>query len=186
LWFIHTKDWVGLKAREQTVILIMASIIVASGLMVLSERNRLTELSNKYDELEAQHESLLLSQTEAQKRLESEIVYETLKIVLIEEKMLTSSSPLYNASTVVLSTELVGDVDVPRLIGGYRLLLLNPEEIEARAEAEGAFLYLRFTRFEPNPDNIIVSIQTSGIFDTVAGISIQFKLTGTIYGAWIS
>jgi hypothetical protein len=94
LWFIHTKDWVGLKAREQTVILIMASIIVASGLMVLSERNRLTELSNKYDELEAQHESLLLSQTEAQKRLESEIVYETLKIVLIEEKMLTSSSPL--------------------------------------------------------------------------------------------
>jgi hypothetical protein len=87
---------------------------------------------------------------------------------------------------VGLSTELGGDVDGPRLIGGYRLLLLNPEEIEARAEAEGAFLYLRFTRFEPNPDNIIVSIQTSGIFDTVAGISIQFKLTGTIYGAWIS
>jgi hypothetical protein len=77
-------------------------------------------------------------------------------------------------------------VDVPRRIGGYRLLLLNPEEIEARAEAEGAFHYLRFTRFEPNPDHIIVSIQTAGLFDDVQGVSIQFKLTGTIYHVWIS
>jgi len=177
---------VGLKAREQTIILIMSSIIIASGFMALSQRNRLIDLGNKYDELETQYESLLLSQVEAQQRLESEIVHETLKIVLIEEKMLTSSSPMYNASTVVLSTELIGDVDVPRLIGGSRLLLLNPEEIEARAEAEGAFLYLRFTRFEPNPNHIIVSIRTAGMFDNAEGISIQFKLTGTIYQAWIS
>lgn len=170
----------GLRAREQTIILIMSSIIVASGFVALSQRNRLIDLGNKYNELETRYESLLLSQTEAQRRLESEIVYETLQIALIEEGMIR------NTSTVVLSTELIEDVKLPAHVGGYKVLPLDPEEIEARAEAEGAFLYLRFTRFEPNPDHIIVSIQTSGIFDTVEGISIQFKLTGTIYQAWIS
>jgi hypothetical protein len=164
----------------------MSSIIVASGFVALSQRNRLIDLGNKYNELDTRYESLLTSQTEAQRRLESEIVYETLKIALIEERMPTFPSLTYNTSTVVLSTELIEDVNLPRQIGGYRLLLLNPEEIETRAETEGAFLYLRFTRFEPNPDNILISIRTAGIFDAGGGITIQFKLTGTIYQTWIS
>jgi len=175
-----------LRAREQTIILIMSSIIIASGFTILSQRNHLIDLGNKYNELETQYESLLLSQIEAQQRLESEIVYETLKIALIEERIPTFSSLMYNTSTVVLSTELIEDVNLPRQIGGYRLLLLNPEEIEARAETEGAFLYLLFTRFEPNPDNILISIRTAGIFDTGGGMTIQFKLTGTIYQMLIS
>lgn len=175
-----------MKAREQTIILIMSLIIIVSGFMVLSQRNRLIYLGNKYNELETQYDSLLLSKIEAQQRLESEIVYETIKIALIEEKIPTFSSLMYNTSTVILSTELIEDVNVPRHIGGYRLLLLNPEEIEARAETKGAFLYLRFTRFEPNPGNILVSIQTSGVFDSIGGMSLFFKLTGTIYQFWIS
>ena len=169
-----------MRAREQTIILIMSSIIITSGFMALSQRNRLIDLGNKYNELETRYESLLTSQTEAQQRLESEIVYETLQIALIEEEMIR------NTSTVVLSTELVGDVNVPGRVGGYKVLPLDPEEIEARAEAEGAFLYLRFTRFEPNPENILVSIQTAGVFDSAEGITIQFKLTGKISQAWIS
>jgi len=175
-----------LVKKEQTIILIMASIIIASGFTILSQRNHFIDLENKYNVLETQYDSLLLSQTEAQQRFESEIVYETLKIVLIEEKISSLNDLIHNTSTVVLSTELIEDVNVPRRVGGYKVLPLDPEEIEARAEAEGAFLYLRFTKFEPNPDNILVSIQTSGIFDYVEGISIQFKLTGKIYQGWIS
>jgi len=164
----------------------MASIIIASGFVILSQRNHFIDLNNKYNVLETQYDSLYLSQTEAQQRLESEIVYETLKIVLIEEKISSLNDLIHNTSTVVLSTELIEDVNVPRQIGGYKLLLLSPEEIEARAETEGAFLYLLFTRFEPNPEHVIVNIRTAGIFDEAEGIGIGFKLTGTVYQVWIS
>ena len=62
--------------KEQTIILIMASIIIASGFTILSQRNHFIDLNNKYNVLETQYDSLLLSQTEAQQRFESEIVYE--------------------------------------------------------------------------------------------------------------
>jgi hypothetical protein len=175
-----------LRTREQTIILILASISIGSGFIILSQRNRFIALDNKYDELETRYDSLLQSHIEAQRRLESEIVYETLKIALFEERITTFSSPTYNTSTVVLSTELIEDVDVPRRIGDYRVLLLSPEEIEAKAEAEGPFLYLLFTKFEPNPEHAIVNIQTAGIFDSVEGIGLGFKLTGTVYQMWIS
>ncbi len=63
---------------------------------------------------------------------------------------------------------------------------MSPEEIEAKAEAEGPFLYLQFNMLEPNPENTLASIQTTGIFDMVGGITVQFKLTGTIHQTWIS
>ncbi|OGD54995.1 hypothetical protein A3K81_04400 [Candidatus Bathyarchaeota archaeon RBG_13_60_20] len=172
--------------KDQAIILTMAAIIIASGLVMLSQRNQLIDLENKYSLLETQHDSLMLEQMKAQQRLESEMVYETLKTALIEDRIPNFPALMHNTSTVVLSTELIGDVDVPRQVGGYTVLILDPDEIEARAATEGAFLYLRFTRFEPNPDILLVSIQTSGVFDSVGGMSIQFKLTGKTYGAWIS
>ncbi len=172
--------------RERTVILILLSIIIASGFTILSQRNNFIDLNNKYNVLETQYDSLLQSQIETQQRLESQIVYETLKIALIEEKIPTFKSLTYNTSTVVLSTEHIEDVNVPRQIGRYTLLLMNSEEIEEKAEAEGPFLYLIFTRFEPNPEYFLVSIQTSGIFDEGGGMTIQYKLTGTVSSMWVS
>ncbi len=175
-----------MRPREQAVILILSSISIALVAMTLAERNRFTALDDRYQELETRYDSLLQSHTETQMRLESEIVCETLKIALVEEEISTFSSLTYNTTTVVLSTELIEDVEVPRRVGGYRVLPLSPEEIEAKAEAEGAFLYLQFTKLEPNPENMLVSIQTKGVFDVVGGITVQFKLTGTTYQMWIS
>ena len=172
--------------RERTIILILLSIIIASGFTILSQRNNFIDLNNKYNVLETQYDSLLQSQIETQQRLESQIVYETLKIALIEERIPTFKSLTCNTSTVILSTEHIEDVNVPRQIGRYTLLLMNSEEIEEKAEAEEPFLYLIFTRFEQNPEYFLVSIQTSGIFDSGGGMTVQYKLTGTVSQMWIS
>ena len=99
-----------------------------------------TGLDNRYNILATQYEEIKANQIEEQKRLESEILYETLKIALVEEKipdhnMLTQNiNPIrlaFNVSTVVLSNELIEGVDVPSWIGRYKILLLSPAEIEA-------------------------------------------------------
>ena len=144
------------------------------------------ELNNKYNVLETRYDSLSESQTEPQKRLESVMVSETLQIAITEKTIPTYSILTHNTSTIILSTELIEDVDVPRRVGGYRLLFLSPEEIEAKAMAEGDFLYLVFTKFDPNPENMRVKIGTEGIFQVGGGLTIQFSLTGKISLIWIS
>ena len=43
-------------------------------------------------------------------------------------------------------------------LAGLRLVVLSPEEIQARADAEGDFLYLHFNPFEVvSPDEVNVS-----------------------------
>lgn len=175
-----------MNPKEKAIILILASISIASGTMTILERNHLAALDERYDQLEIRYDFLLQSHMESHRRLKSVIVYETLKIALVEEEIQTFSPLTHNATTVVLSTELIEDVDLPRLIGDYRVLPLSPEEIEAKAEAEGPFLYLQFTKLEPNPENMLTSIETTGVFDVIGGITVQFKLTGTIYQMWIS
>ena len=138
-------------------------------------------INNKYNVLETQYDSLIGSQTEAQNSLASEIVYETLQMAIPRFGALT-----HDTSTIILSTELIEDVNVPRRVRGYRLLLLSPEEIEAKAMAEGDFLYLHFTKFDPNPENMMVNIEQTGIFNVVQGMNIQFKLNGIVYYMWIS
>ncbi len=135
--------------------------------------------------METQYMSLSGSLNDAQKSLESEIVYETLQIAIMEERIPTHSIITHNTSTIILSTKRIEDVNVPRRVGGYKLLLLSPEEIEAKANAEGDFLYLVFTKFDPNPENMMVKIETEGIFQMGGGMTIQFTLTGTIYQWWI-
>lgn len=121
-----------------------------------------------------------------QKNLEENIVYETLKIALIEEKIPDYNLLTHNTSSIVLSTELIEDISVPNRIGTYRIVLMSPQEIEAIAEAEGDFLFLVFTRYDLNPNNIMISINTAGIFDTGGGLTIQFRLSSTIYSMWIA
>jgi len=156
---------------------IMVVLIFCLGALAFSH----VELDNKYNVLETQYESFIGSQTEAQNSLASEIVYETLQMVIPKFSALT-----HDTSTIILSTELIEDVNLPRRVRGYRLLLLSLEEIEAKAMAEGAFLYLHFTKFDPNPENMMVNIESTGIFNMVQGMNIQFKLTGTTYYGWIS
>jgi hypothetical protein len=161
---------------------IMVIFIFCLGALAFSH----VELNTKYNVLETRYDLLRESQTEAQKSLESEIVFETLQMAIVEKRIPTYGSITHNTSTIILSTKRIEDVNVPRRVGGYKLLLLSPEEIEAKAMAEGDFLYLIFTKFDPNPENIMVKIQSEGIFNVVGGMTIQFTLTGTIYQIWIS
>jgi hypothetical protein len=160
----------------------MVIIIICLGVLAFSY----VELKSKYNFLETRYDSLRESITETQKSLESEIVFETLQIALMEERIPDHNIMTYNTSKIILSTELIEDLDVPGRVGLYRLFLLSPEEIEVKAEAEGDFQYLVFTRFEPNPENMMVTINTAGLFDMGGGMTIQFKLTGTIYRWWIA
>jgi len=160
---------------------IMVVIIICLGALTFSH----VELNNKYNVLETRYDLLRESQTEAQKSLESVMVSETLQIAIKEETIPAYSIITHNTSTIILSTELIEDVNVPRRVGGYRLLLLSPEEIEEKAKAEGDFLYLIFTRFDPNPENMMVKITTEGIFQVGGGLTIQFSLTGKISQIWI-
>jgi len=100
------------ETREQAVILMPASISTASGTTPPAERNRSTILYDRCDELETQYGSPLESHTETQKRLESEIAHETLKIALAEEEIPTFSPLTHNTTTGALSKELIEDVDL--------------------------------------------------------------------------
>ena len=100
------------ETREQAVILMPTSISTASGTTPPAERNRSTILYDRCDELETQYGSPLESHTETQKRLESEIAHETLKIALAEEEIPTFSPLTHNTTTGALSKELIEDVDL--------------------------------------------------------------------------
>jgi hypothetical protein len=147
------------------------------------------DLNNKYLGIETQYSSLKLTYDKEHARAKNwgaEVVYETLWIALVEEKIPDHNLLTRNTSTVVLSTELIEDVDVPEWVGSFRILLLSPDQIKAKTDVEGDFLYLLFEKFDLNPENILVSINTVGIFDTGEGMIIQFKLVGKIYQWWIA
>ncbi len=161
---------------------IMIALIVCLGALSF----QYIKLDNRYNVLETQIAALELEIAEDQKNLEQDIVYETLKIALIEEMIPDFNMLTRNTNSVILSTELIEDVDVPSRVGGYKIILMSPQEIEAKADAEGDFQYLVFTRYDLNPKNIMITINTAGVFDAGGGITIQFRLTGTIYSMWIA
>lgn len=144
------------------------------------------DLGNRYNFLEIEYETVKHDQEMERRRLKSGIVYETLKMSLVDEQIPDHNLLTHNSSKIVLSNWLIEDLDVPRRIGSYRISLMSPDEIEEKAEAEGDFQYLQFTRFDVNPNDIMVEINTVGVFDAGGGMTIQFRLTGTIYQWWIA
>jgi len=161
---------------------IMISLIVCLGALSF----QYIKLDNRYNILQTQNDALELELVENQKNLEQEIVYETLKIALIEEMIPDFNRLTHNTNSIVLSTELIKNVDVPSRVGSYKIILMSPQEIEVKADAEGAFQYLVFTRYDLNPKNIMITINTAGVFDAGGGMTIQFKLTGTVTSLWIA
>lgn len=144
------------------------------------------DLNNRYNALEIQYAAVKLDHEMEKSRLESDIIYETLKISLIDEQIPDHNLLTKNNRDIILSNWLIEGVDVPSRIGGYRITLMRPEEIGEKAEAEGKFQYLQFTRFDVNPNDILVEINTVGVFDAGGGMTMQFRLTGTIYRWWIA
>jgi DNA-binding transcriptional ArsR family regulator len=174
------KTLLGMSGIQLKALLAVLAICI--GALTLYNVN----LQDRYSTLEAGYAALEMSQVESQRNMRNDVVYETLKMALLEEKIPTFRSLTYNTSDVVLSTALIEDVYVPRYIGSYRIILMSPEEIEALADDEGDFLYLAFTRFDFNSNNILVDIDVQGVFDSGGGLSIGFRLSGTVYKMWIA
>ena len=161
---------------------IMAILIIGIGILGFLYAG----LNNRYSVLETRYEEIQMNEVEERRRLESEIVYETLRISLIDKQIPDFNLLTHNTSNIILSTELIEDVEVPSRIGGYRITLMSTDEIQEKAEEEGTFQYLLFTRFDTKPYNMMVTITTAGVFDAGGGMTIQYRLTGTIYQWWIA
>jgi hypothetical protein len=80
----------------------------------------------------------------------------------LERALLAKEIPDYllitGMSDIVLSTQNLDRVWVPQ-IDGINIILLDPKEIQAKADREGDYLYLRFRELEVQEDGrIIVSL----------------------------
>jgi len=84
----------------------------------------------------------------------SQIVRLTLERTLVDQEI-----PDYNLLTaggdeLILSSENIEDVEIGD-VPGIDLVVLSREEIQAKADAEGDFLYLFFNPFEVETDNLV-------------------------------
>ena len=88
----------------------------------------------------------------------TEVVRLSLERALVDQEIPDYQLLVQESDEIVLSSENISDIEVPE-IPGYQLLLLTPEEIQAKANAEGDFLYLQFNPFEVNsPDEVGVGL----------------------------
>jgi hypothetical protein len=77
----------------------------------------------------------------------SEIVQLTLERALVDQEIPDYGLLTAEGNELILSSENIEDVDVGE-VPGFDLVVLSPEEIQAKADAEGDFLYLFFNPFE--------------------------------------
>lgn len=88
----------------------------------------------------------------------TEIVRLSLERALVDQEIPDYGLLVEKGNEIVLSAENIGDVTVPDL-PGLMLIVLSPEEIQAKADREGDFLYLRFNPFEiETPDKVSVGL----------------------------
>ena len=85
-----------------------------------------------------------------------ELVRICLEKALIE-KDIPDFDLLRSYPTIVLSTENITPELVPNL-PGINIILLTPDAIQEKADAEGDFTYLRFTSFEIQRDGVLVNL----------------------------
>ncbi len=135
--------------------------------------------------------------------LPHEDVAELLRLTL-ERALIAQEIPDYELLTadrdvIILSTENIDSALVPEL-SSINLMLLSPEEIQIKANAEGDFLYLRFDEFtavSPTEarvalDNIWVHAEDSEmVYLSGGGFVIEYEKTadgwqGNISSIWIS
>lgn len=135
--------------------------------------------------------------------LSQEDVAELIRLTL-ERALVAQEIPDYQlltavSQTIVLSTENIDPTWVPQL-PGINLLLLSPEEIQAKANAEGDFLYLRFAEITAvSPTKAIVSLDNTWMpaedsemgYLSGGGFTIEYEKTadgwqGEVTGMWIS
>ncbi len=122
----------------------------------------------------------------------------TLEKALVDQEI-PDYALLADQPEIVLSTENIDPALLPEL-DGVNLVAMSPEEIQAKADAEGDFPYLRFQGFTAvSPDEVNVSLGSSWaiaadsdmIYLSGGGFTINFTRmgdgwTGEVTEAWIS
>ena len=155
--------------------------------------------------LDVDNEAVLPSSgagTTADLGLPNEDVAELLRLTL-ERALVAQEIPDYallaEQDTIVLSTENIDPALVPQL-DGVTLVLMTPEEIQAKADAEGDFPYLRFQGFTAVSDtevrvslgsSMAVAADSDMIYLIGGGFTIAYEKTadgwqGEVTEAWIS
>jgi hypothetical protein len=87
----------------------------------------------------------------------AEIIRLSLTIALVD-KRIPDYELIKDKENIVLSTENIVRDLVPEMFG-VNLIVLEPDEIQLKADREGDFLYLRFTKLEfQNDRNAIVHL----------------------------
>jgi hypothetical protein len=129
----------------------------------------------------------------------SEIVRLTLERALGDQEIPDYGLLTAGGKTLVLSSENIEDVDVGP-VPGFELVVLSRDEIQAKADAEGDFLYLFFNPFEEESiDRVKVSFgsqwavaqdSTSGYLSG-GGLQLVYDRrpegwVGEVVAAWIS
>ena len=129
----------------------------------------------------------------------SEIVQLTLERALLEQEIPDYGLLTAEGNGLILSSENIEDVELGA-VPGFDLVLLSAEEIQAKADAEGDFLYLFFNPFEEeSSDRVNVSFgsqwavaedSTSGYLSG-GGLQMVYERrpegwVGEVVAAWIS
>jgi hypothetical protein len=110
------------------------------------------------------------------------IMSEALRVCLKDLGSLRYSTLTQGGTIIVLSNDQIEDTSLPRSMGSLKIVVLNQATIDAKAAAEGPFLYLVFNEVNVYEDTAYVSFHVTGIFDSGSGGSINLTLQD---GIWV-
>lgn len=129
----------------------------------------------------------------------AELVRLTLERALVAQEIPDYALLTAETEAIILSTEHIGPALVPEL-NGVELLALTPEEIQARANEVGDFLYLRFDEITAVSENVVqvalfnTWIRAEGsemLYLSGGGFVVEYTETaagwqGEVISSWIS
>jgi len=101
------------------------------------------------------------------------IMREALRVCLKDLGSLRYSTLTQGGTIIVLSNDQIEDASLPRSMGSLKIVVLSQATIDAKAAAEGPFLYLVFDEVNIYDDIAYVSFYVTGIFDSGSGGSIS-------------
>jgi hypothetical protein len=176
-------------------------IAVTSAAVIMDLNGKYSNLSEKYytqgvalNQLQGEYSRLsesakILNATTASSE-KTYIIRESIRLSL-NESTISRRVVRADSTIIILSNSQLENIIMPQEVGSVKLVVLSQEEIDAKASAEGPFLYLVFKEVNFGKERIYVSIDATGVFDSGAGCSISFFRqdgiwVGEITGGWIA
>ena len=159
----------------------------------IQNRNDLTESTSITVSIKPGTESDTYNESDV-----AEIIRLSLTIALVD-KQIPDYPLIKDKENIVLCTDNI-DRDLVPEIDGVKLIMLDMDEIQTKADREGDFLYLRFTKLEiHNERSAVVNLDNTWMkrkgsphmYLSGGGINISFTKesgtwTGKILATWIS